>query len=123
MAGQKTNPAGGGLRQAMVELAQADEDAIGEPVAPDAVGIELYLSDLVGDAKGEVVIFNDSGARTLTIRTHAAVVAEGQVAEHVTANGEDVSGFGYVRFDNGMTLYFPEGLDLIVQGDAEGGRP
>jgi hypothetical protein len=35
----------------------------------------------------------------------------------VTASGEDVSGFNFVTFDNGVTLYYPEGLDLILQRD------
>lgn len=102
----------------MVDLAQSDEAAIGgEAVDRDVAEVELALSDLVGDANGEVVIFNDSGSRTLAIRTEAAVVAEGQAAEHVTAAGEDVSGFRYVTFDNGVTVYFPEGLDLILKED------
>jgi hypothetical protein len=33
----------------------------------------------------------------------------------VTAGGEDVSGFNYVTFGNGVTVYFQEGLNLIVQ--------
>ena len=98
------------LPQAVVDLAQGD----GAGIAEDA---ELTLSDLVADANGEVVIFNDSGFRTVSIRAGAAVVAEGEAAKHVTASGEDVSGFKYVTFDNGVTLYFPEGLDLILTID------
>jgi hypothetical protein len=44
------------------------------------------------------------------------MLAEGVAANHVTAGGEDVSGFKYVTFDNGVTLYFPDGLDLILRG-------
>ena len=69
---------------------------------------------LVGDANGEVVVFNDSGYRALAIRTEAAVAAEGRAQKHVTAAGEDVSGFNYITFDNGVTLYYPAGLDLIL---------
>jgi hypothetical protein len=39
----------------------------------------------------------------------------------VTASGDDVSGFNYVTFDNGVTLYYPDGLDLILEPD--GRRP
>ena len=100
----------------MVDLAQGDDAAVGgEASGTDAAEVELALSDLVGDANGEVVIFNDSGFRTLAIRTKAAVVADGQAAKHVTAGGEDVSGLKYVTFDNGVTLYFPEDLDLILK--------
>ena len=106
------------LPQAVVDLAQGDgagiaEDAFHTPAAE----AELTLSDLVADANGEVVIFNDSGFRTVSIRAGAAVVAEGEAAKHVTASGEDVSGFKYVTFDNGVTLYFPVGLDLILTID------
>lgn len=76
--------------------------------------VELALADLISDANGEIVLYNDSGFRTLAIATDAATVANGQAARHVTAGGEDVSGFNYVTFDNGLTLYFPDGLDLIV---------
>ena len=42
------------------------------------------------------------------------MVANGRAQAHVTATGEDVSGFKFVRFDNGLTLYFEEGLHLIL---------
>ena len=103
--------------RAVVDLAQGDEAGVGEGAFDTDVEAELTLSDLVGDANGEVVIFNDSGFRAVAIRTDVAVVAEGAAAKHVTASGEDVSGFKYVTFDNGVTLYFPEGLDLILKSD------
>jgi hypothetical protein len=107
------------LPQAVVDLAQGDEAGIADDALhTHAAEAELTLSDLVADANGEIVIFNDSGFRTVAIRTGAAVVAEGEAASHVTASGEDVSGFKYVTFDNGVTLYFPEGLDLILTMDA-----
>jgi hypothetical protein len=62
-----------------------------------------------------VVLFNDSGFGTLALRTEAGVVAQGLVKRHVTTGGEDVTGFRYVTFENGLTLYYQEGLDLIVQ--------
>ena len=120
MAGQKMKASGtrSDLPQAIVDLAQEDEAAVGgDAPDSDAAEVELRLSELVGDANGEVVIFNDSGFRTLAIRTKAAVVADGQAAKHVTAGGEDVSGFNYVTFDNGVTLYFQEGLELILKND------
>jgi hypothetical protein len=106
------------LPRAIVDLAQGDDGRVGDGAfTTDVAEAELMLSDLVGDANGEVVIFNDSGFRTVAIRTEATVVAEGEAAKHVTASGEDVSGFKYVTFDNGVTLYFPEGLDLILRSD------
>jgi hypothetical protein len=104
------------LPQAVIDLAQDDEIAIeGEASATGAAEVELALADLVGDANGEVVVLNDSGFRIMAIRTEAVVTAEGRVQRHVTAGGEDVSGFNYVTFDNGVTLYYPDGLDLILE--------
>jgi uncharacterized protein (DUF362 family) len=100
----------------MIDLARDDQAAIGrETSATGAAEVQLALADLVSDANGEVVVFNDSGFRTMAIRTEAAVTAEGRVQRHVTASGEDVSGFNYVTFDNGVTLYYPDGLDLILE--------
>jgi hypothetical protein len=113
----KASGSHGDLPRAMVDLARGDEAGSGDNASDPAAEAELTLSDLVGDANGEVVIFNDSGFRTVLLRTEAAVVAEGEAAKHVTAGGEDVSGFRYVKFDTGVTLYFPEGLDLILKGN------
>jgi hypothetical protein len=108
------------LPQAVIDLAQHDQAAIeGEAAATGAAEVELALADLVSDAQGEVVLFNDSGFRTMAIRAEAAVIAEGRAHKHVTASGEDVAGFNYVTFDNGVTLYYPEGLDLILQRDGK----
>lgn len=82
--------------------------------APAPSGVELTLADLVSDDNGEIVFFNDSGFRTLSIETDATVVSRGQTTEHHTATGENVSGFHYVTFENGLTLYFEEGLDLLL---------
>jgi hypothetical protein len=102
--------------RAMIDLARDDQAAIGrETSATGAAEVQLALADLVSDANGEVVVFNDSGFRTMAIRTEAAVTADGRVQRHVTASGEDVSGFNYVTFDNGVTLYYPDGLDLILE--------
>ena len=88
-----------------------------EPVAEPAelAELELALTDLISDANGEIVFFNDSGFRSLAIRTDAAVVANGRAQAHVTAAGDDVSGFKFVRFDNGLTLYFEAGLHLVLR--------
>ena len=102
------------LPKAVIDLAQDDGAAIEREASGTGAEGELVLADVVCDANGEVVVFNDSGLRTLAIRTEAAVAAEGRMQKHVTAGGEDVSGFSYVTFDNGVTLYYPEGLDLIL---------
>ena len=84
------------------------------PFRPLASGVELALADLISDDDGEIVFLNDGGFRTLTIETTAQVVSSGQATTHRTASGEDVSGFNYVTFENGMTLYFEDGLDLLL---------
>jgi hypothetical protein len=124
MAGHemKSSGARSELPQAMIDLARDDQAAIErETSATNAAEVQLALADLVSDANGEVVVFNDSGFRTMAIRTEASVTADGRVQRHVTASGDDVSGFNYVTFDNGVTLYYPDGLDLILEPD--GRRP
>ena len=102
--------------EAMVDLAQGDERPVEADVGATAgAEVELAVADLVTDANGEVVIFNDSGFRTLALHADSGVVESGRVATHVTAGGEDVSGFNYVTFENGMTVYYPEGLDVTVE--------
>jgi hypothetical protein len=86
-------------------------------VAEDADLLTLRLADLVQDDNGEVVLFNDSGLRAMAVATDAHVVAEGASEHHVTATGEDVSGFRYVTFDNGLTLYYQDGLEVVVRGE------
>ena len=98
----------------LAEIArQPNGEPLTDPVAEPAE-LELALADLISDANGEIVFFNDSGFHSLTIRTDAAVVANGRTQAHVTAAGDDVSGFKFVRFDNGLTLYFEEGLHLVL---------
>ena len=78
------------------------------------INAEVALDDLISDDNGEIVFFNDSGFRTLSIATTSSVVSDGRAQDHSTASGEDVSGFNYVTFDNGVTLYFEDGLDLLL---------
>ena len=102
--------------------ADGDRPATGEPseavasegVASGMAEVELALADLVSDARGEIVFYNNSGFRSLAVRTDRAVVDEGRAGPHLTAAGEDVSGFKFVTFDNGLTLYFEAGLDLVL---------
>jgi hypothetical protein len=101
------------LSEAMVDLARGAERPVGATAGAE---VELALADLVADANGEVVIFNDSGFRTLALHADSGLVENGRAEAHVTAGGEDVSGFNYMTFENGMTVYFPEGLDVTVEG-------
>ena len=102
-------------------LAETARQPLGEPQADAAVPaaeVELAMADLISDDNGEIVFCNDSGFRSLALRTDSQIVANGQAEPHVTAAGEDVSGFQYVTFDNGLTLFYEEGLHLIVASGA-----
>jgi hypothetical protein len=99
----------------------AGRRAGGEPALDGAAAamtaeVELVLSELLGDANGEIVLFNDSGLRRLALATDAVVVADGRAGPHRTATGQDVSGFRFLTFDNGLTVYYQPGLDLVVRG-------
>lgn len=108
-------------RSSLADLARdivgLEDDKPAYPSAPSVKAeseVELALEDLISDDNGEIVFFNDGGFRTLSITTGSSVVSNGQASDHATASGEDVSGFNYVTFDNGKTLYFEEGLDLLL---------
>jgi hypothetical protein len=74
----------------------------------------VALGDLIRDQHGEVVLFNDSGLRALALSTTTIVIEEGLAGRHVTAAGEDVSGFRYLTFANGLKLYYQQGLDIVI---------
>lgn len=110
------------LGRGMLEQLAADDvppaaaEARGQGVAGGGAGaeVELALADLIRDGNGEIVLYNDSGFRTLAITTGATVVASGASGQHVTEAGENVAGFRFVTFDDGTTLYYQEGLDLLT---------
>ena len=43
------------------------------------------------------------------------MVSNGRAGAHRTAAGQDVTGFRYLTFDNGVTLYYQSGLDVVVR--------
>lgn len=107
------------------------EDVAETDGQPDAAGfsagdgldeediLTLDLADLVHDGNGEIVLFNDSHLPALAVRSPSLPIESGEVEHHVTAAGEDVSGYRFVAFDNGTKLYYEESLDLlVVHGDS-----
>lgn len=80
----------------------------------DDLEVVLTLSDLVRDVNGEVVLFNDSGMRTVGLVAATPVLDEGQVGSHVTADGVDVSEFRFYLFEDGLKLFYPPDLDLLL---------
>ncbi|MGF1474349.1 MAG: hypothetical protein ACFB6S_02155 [Geminicoccaceae bacterium] len=77
--------------------------------------VTLALDDMLQDEGGEVVLYNDSGLRSMELADNPPVLSQGVSDQHVTAGGEDVTGFRFVTFEGGMTLYYQEGLELILQ--------
>lgn len=91
--------------------------------APDHTSPEsdvptLELNDLLQDANGEVVLFNDSHLPALAVRTESQPVDTGAVGQHVTAAGDDVTGFRFVAFDDGTRLYYQDSLHLVILDNA-----
>ncbi len=105
-------------------LQPAEELDFGLGVATRGAGAQasgdfvLALEDVIGDGNGEVVFCNEAGLSNLTLRTDAAVVDRGTAAGHAPVDGQDINGFAFVSFDSGLTLYYPEGLDLSLAPSA-----
>ncbi|MCB1971145.1 MAG: hypothetical protein H6851_00665 [Geminicoccaceae bacterium] len=83
----------------------------------DSSRLTLRLTDLIEDTNGEVVLFNDSHLPRLAVVTDISPVDRGEVGRHVTVNGDDVTGFHYIAFGNGLKLYYQDGLDLLLVDD------
>jgi hypothetical protein len=86
-----------------------------QPMADDGeADLVLRLDDMLADGNDEIVLLADSGQGQLTLATDAEVVATGTAGDHVTADGQDVSGFAFVTFATGMTLFYPDDVELAV---------
>jgi hypothetical protein len=80
-------------------------------LADESGAVMLELSDLLPDAGGEIVV-HATGVGTIGISTGQSVTASGTAEMHVTAAGEDVSGFRYYQLAGGITLYCQTNLLL-----------
>jgi len=108
------------LQQSSLHTQEDDivsNDVIANVDTMDPLTITLDLEDLIQDGNGEIVLFNDSHMPTLALRADMSPNAQGDVASHITAGGDDVSGFHYIAFENGPTLYYQDGLDLMILGN------
>lgn len=76
--------------------------------------VSLHLEDLMAGVDGEIVIFNDSSFTEMVLITAAKVIDSGRVAQHVTAEGEDVSNCAFLVFDNGIRLFYSPELTIHV---------
>ena len=92
-----------------------DASAFGAPsVVGDGLPGEafvLQLSDLVPDADGEIVVFNDTEA-PIRLAAEGRVVASGMADPHITAAGIDVTGMHFSMLDSGLTVYHDPEVNL-----------
>jgi hypothetical protein len=65
----------------------------------------LSVDELIPGRANEVVLFNDSAMREIVLESSRRPSDHGIVDAHVTADGVDVSGFRYVRFADGLTIF------------------
>ena len=96
-------------------MADTPADDIGlnlaSPLGDDAIA--LSLDDLLPDANGNVVLFNDAGVTEMSILAERPVIDSGIAGAEMGALGSaDVAGMAYYSFDSGPTLYCP--LDIHV---------
>ena len=108
--GKANSPSGVGPNRAPAGSGGQSEPSLSDPE------VILALADLIQDRNGEVVLFNDSQFNSLELSTDSALVDQGFVEHHVTAAGDDVSGFRFVSFDNGLKLFFDPNLRVTVRG-------
>jgi hypothetical protein len=79
--------------------------------------ILLPLEGLIPDSEGNVVLLTDAGPAAVGVLTGEMVRDSGTAGAQVTAAGLDVSGYQYVTFESGLTLYYPDGMDILVRAD------
>lgn len=104
------------VAEAEQPTAAIDEVASREAAFDREDTVTLELTDLVGDSNGEIVLFNDSHLPALAVRADSLPVSSGEMGSHVTAAGDDVTGYRFVAFDNGTKLIFQDSLDLVILG-------
>jgi hypothetical protein len=100
------------------DLPSREDDPLVVDWPGNEAGIVLFLDEFIADANGEVVLFNDSRVRLMTLVTTHEIEAEGECGAHTTAAGVDVSGHRYYQFDNGLKLYYGNELNLVVGASA-----
>lgn len=97
-------------------MAMAETPIDSETLTPSSAEgpdqLALSLEDLLPDANGNVVLFNDAGVTEMSIISEKPVVDSGIAGEEVAAEVGNVAGMAYYSFDSGPTLYCP--LDVHV---------
>lgn len=101
----------------MVDKSAEDDGLkLASPLGDDAIA--LSLDDLLPDANGNVVLFNDAGVTEMSIVAERPVVDSGIAGEGAGTTGSaDVAGMAYYSFDSGPTLYCPLDLHVSIISD------
>ncbi|MEO1017218.1 MAG: hypothetical protein AAFY56_05935 [Pseudomonadota bacterium] len=81
--------------------------------------IVLALEDFVANAAGEVVVFNDSVVATMVLVTKASVLGQGLTEKAATVDGQPIADFRFLAFNNGVTVFYPQGLEILVQDQSD----
>ena len=100
-----------GTAQLHLQAPDVFAEDVEEPLA-------LPLDALIPDANGEILVVDEAGLASLTVVTADAVLESGTADRNITADGEDVTGFSFLRFAGGPTLYYQADLDLRVMAPA-----
>ena len=96
--------------------AENDGLKLASPLGDDTIA--LSLDDLLPDANGNVVLFNDAGVTEMSIVAERPVIDSGIAGEDAGMSGStDVVGMAYYSFDSGPTLYCPLDLHVSIISD------
>jgi hypothetical protein len=105
---------GGGAQQPRWSNQPPAVEAVMERTDVDDGRFRLAVADLIAGSADEVVLFNDSAIGEVVLESAEPPLDRGGVDHHVTADGIDVSGFRYLRFPHGLTLYHDAGTRVHV---------
>jgi hypothetical protein len=94
-----------------------EKDVLKLALAPGDDALALSVEDLLPDANGNVVLFNDAGVTEMSIVSERPVIDSGIVAEETAALYGDVEGMAYYHFDSGPTLYCPLDIHVSIISD------
>jgi hypothetical protein len=104
--------------------ASAPAQSRSEAATDAAAGtLVLPLDVLIPDAQGNIALIEGMGGVPIAIATDKEVAETGRAGANVRAGGVDVSGYRFVRFRSGVTLYFPDCADLTVVPERGAEKP
>ena len=99
-------PVGGGAEEPRWSEERPVDETVTDTGGATDGRFRLAVADLISGTADEVVLFNDSAVREVVLESEEPPVERGDVVSHVTADGVDVSGFRYLKFLQGPTLFY-----------------